>query len=95
MTKAAIKRTLNAAYHLEMRAYVSRISTQRYTNPIGLGAIRSGQRAAHLFAKANQLRLGLKLRCESEAREKAQRLKDATKEFNKTAPWNRAKRKVA
>jgi limonene-1,2-epoxide hydrolase len=95
MTKAGIKRTLNAAYRLEMRAYVSRMSAQRYANPVGLGAIRSGQRAARLFGKANQLRLGLELRCESEAREKAQRLKDATKEFRKTAPWNKAKRKVA
>jgi len=95
MTKAGIKRALNAAYRMEMRAYVSRLTAQRYSNPIGLGAIRSGQRAARLFSKAHQLRLGLELRCESEAREKAQRLKVATKEFRKTAPWNKAKRKVA
>jgi hypothetical protein len=95
MTKAGIKRTLNAAYRLEMRAWISRTAAQQYSNPIGLGAIRSGQRAARLFGKAHQLRLGLELRCESEAREKAQRLKAATDEFRKTAPWNKRKRKAA
>jgi hypothetical protein len=95
MTQAGIRRTLTAAFRLEMRAYLSRIAAQKFTNSVGRGAIRSSKRAAGLFAKANQLRLGLELRCESESREKAQRLKDATKEFRKSAPWNKAKRKTA
>jgi hypothetical protein len=92
MTEAGVKRTLTAAYRLEMRGYLSCIAAQRFTNPVGRGAIRSSKVAARLFSKAKQLRLALEFRCESESREKKRRLTDASKEFRKTAPWNKKRR---
>lgn len=39
MTRAGVKRVLNVAYRLEMRAYISRLAAQRYTNPIGVNIL--------------------------------------------------------
>ena len=84
MTERGISRILRAAYHVEMGAYRSLMSASRFMNPVGRGAIRSASIAARKMAKANQLRLGLELRIESEAREKKRKMTERSKEFRRT-----------
>lgn len=92
ITEKGIARVLNAAYHAEMAAYRSLMRASSFSNPVGRGAVRSSALARRKMAKANQLRLGLEMRCEAEAREKkAKALTKASRNFRET--WDGGKRK--
>lgn len=93
MSDGQIKRVLNAAYRQELGALRSIMAASRYSNPVGRAAIRSGQCASRKMAKAQQLRLGLEMRCQSEANEKRRKLSKASKEFRAVAPWKTPKKK--
>jgi hypothetical protein len=92
ITERGIARILKAAYHAEMSAYRSLMAASSFSNPVGRGAIRSASLARRKMAKAFQLRLGLEMRCEAEAREKrAKELSKASGAFRET--WDGGKRK--
>ena len=92
ITERGIRRIQRAADRQESLAIRSCMASRSYTNPLGWGAIRSANAAAWRFRKAAQLRLALATRCQSEAGEKRERLKQKRHEFNQTAPWKKGKR---
>lgn len=88
-------RVVNAADRLELRAYLSAMRGAACLDKVGRAAIRHGKSAAKKFRTARQMRLALEAREQATVREKKAILSAASKEFNRTAPWQkRPKRKA-
>lgn len=92
VTKKQVARTLRKAFRIEMSGYKQLVRSQnRFRNGLGWGAIRSARAAQRKLSAARQMRLGLEMQCEADAREKRNRLNTASKEFRKT--WGVPRRK--